>query len=198
MELFDTVFWIVLVISAFGGVINTVIRSVNSYEKGTFTRSKAFVWFIRDLLTGIGAGFAAWLANLAMNNTAGMYFAAFIAGLAGVAAINQLLRAGGYKTERDLTVQYLENETDIIEPLKKRLAVAESELNQTKEALRDVQSRLQATEVREKFQEYIEDLEERLATAEKKLGDQEIQDDSLSAQDDMSDDEKQQGQMNHD
>jgi len=166
--LFNTLFWIVLSVSTFGGLINTVIRSIGSFEDGELKLSKAIAWFIRDVIAGLGAGFAAWLANQAMNNDAGMLFAAFLAGLAGVAAINQLLRAAGYKNERDLLTQAIVEENDIIEPLR-------DELKQTKDQLEVAEKQLQAANITLQIIQEREKLrEQRLALPEAKFNNEQL------------------------
>lgn len=106
MELFTEVFWFALVLGGFGGFLNALIRTINDWEDQEASEAQdeqppfwilAVLKFIRDLFAGIGAAFAFFMLTEATNDTAGLYFGAFIAGLAGVAALDQFRQAQGYR-----------------------------------------------------------------------------------------------------
>lgn len=171
VNLFTTIFWLAIVVGAFGGLINAIIQTVKSVDDDKFKLSKTFAWFIRDLVTGIGASFGVYMLSQAMNNDAGILIASFIAGLGGVVAINQLRRSQGYRDERDLLVQSKVAENDIIEPLKTELQTTKAELERISIQLVQAQAKLDARQQNKELYNELTDLKERLKDAEAKLSD---------------------------
>ena len=165
MEIFDSVFWLVLGVSAVGGLVNAVNNLPRNIEYDDMTRSKLILFFLRDILIGMGAGFAAWLAESAMNNTAGILLTAFLFSLAGGVALSQLSRLVGIEEQRDLLVKSDRVQIELMEKLKQ-----EEQRNQQLETeLARVKSKLSAEEESRKYQAELSNLKEQIARLEDRL-----------------------------
>jgi len=140
MSLFDSRFWLVLIIATIGGFLVAIIRVVTDKQRNELTTSLAIVSVVRDTLAGIGASFIVLTMSQAVNKSnIGLLLVAFVASLGGTGIINQFLLSQGYKDERNLFGSATTTD-DNVELLKSELERIRHELEMIQVNLSDKQS----------------------------------------------------------